>query len=215
MIQALKRTRILQSTWTINKEETHMDNIDNNNPVLDNQVNDGAQHQEQEKPNTEKMFSQSELDNIIEKRLAKEQKRWEKKVKEEADEAARMAQMSEAEKQEALFNKRVQEFEEREAAFNKAQAALQREKMLNETNKQLSERGLPLNFAEHIMADTAENTLANIDAFEKEWQAAINKAVDSKLRGSTPTSPVSKSNKPKDVSKMSFSEFAKYKNDNK
>lgn len=214
MIQALKRTRILQSTWTINKEETHMDNIDNNNPVLDNQVNDGAQHQEQEKPNTEKMFSQSELDNIIEKRLAKEQKRWEKKVKEEADEAARMAQMSEAEKQEALFNKRVQEFEEREAAFNQAQAALQREKMLNETNKQLSERGLPLNFAEHIMADTAENTLANIDAFEKEWQAAINKAVDSKLRGSTPTSPVSKS-KPKDVAKMSFSEFAKYKNNNK
>ena len=191
-----------------------MDNIDNNNPVLDNQVNDGAQHQEQEKPNTEKMFSQSELDNIIEKRLAKEQKRWEKKVKEEADEAARMAQMSEAEKQEALFNKRVQEFEEREAAFNEAQAALQREKMLNETNKQLSERGLPLNFAEHIMADTAENTLANIEAFEKEWQAAINKAVDSKLRGSTPTSPISKS-KPKDVAKMSFSEFAKYKNNNK
>ena len=189
-----------------------MENIDNNNPVLDNQVNDGAQHQEQEQPNTEKMFSQSELDSIIEKRLGKERAKWEKKVKEEADEAARMAKMSEAEKQEALFTKRVQEFEEREAAFNEAQAALQREKMLNETNKQLSERGLPLNFAEHIMADTAENTLANIEAFEKEWQAAINKAVDSKLRGSTPTSPVSKS-KPKDVAKMSFSEFAKYKND--
>lgn len=192
-----------------------MDNIDNNNPVLDNQVNDGAQHQEQEKPNTEKMFSQSELDNIIEKRLSKERAKWEKKVKEEADEAARLATMSEAEKQEALFTKRVQEFEEREAAFNEAQAALQREKMLNETNKQLSERGLPLNFAEKIMASTAEDTLANIEAFEKEWQAAINKAVDSKLRGSTPTSPISKSNKPKDVAKMSFSEYAKYKNDNK
>ena len=190
-----------------------MENNNSNNNVLDNQVNDGAQHQEQEQPNTEKMFSQSELDSIIEKRLGKEKAKWEKKVKEEADEAARMAQMSEAEKQEALFIKRVQEFEEREAAFNEAQAALQREKMLNETNKQLSERGLPLNFAEHIMADTAEDTLANIEAFEKEWQAAINKAVDSKLRGSTPTSPISKSNnKPKDIAKMSFSEFAKYKN---
>ena len=192
-----------------------MDNIDNNNTVLDNQVNDGAQHQEQEKPNTEKTFSQSELDSIIEKRLSKERAKWEKKVKEEADEAARMAKMSEAEKQEALFTKRVQEFEEREAAFNEAQAALQREKMLNETNKQLSDRGLPLNFAEKIMASTAEDTLANIEAFEKEWQAAINKAVDSKLRGSTPTSPISKGNKPKDVAKMSFSEFAKYKNDTK
>ena len=191
-----------------------MDNIENNNPTQATEVPDGAQHQENNNApveNKEKMFSQSELDSIIEKRLGKEKAKWEKKVKEEADEAARMAKMSEAEKQEALFIKRVQEFEEREAAFNEAQAALQREKMLNETNKQLSERGLPLNFAEHIMADTAENTLANIDAFEKEWQAAINKAVDSKLRGSTPTSPVSKS-KPKDVSKMSFSDFAKYKN---
>jgi hypothetical protein len=191
-----------------------MDNIENNNPTQATEVPDGAQHQENNAApveNKEKMFSQSELDSIIEKRLGKEKAKWEKKVKEEADEAARMAKMSEAEKQEALFTKCVQEFEEREAAFNEAQAALQREKMLNETNKQLSERGLPLNFAEHIMADTAENTLANIDAFEKEWQAAINKAVDSKLRGSTPTSPVSKS-KPKDVAKMSFSEFAKYKN---
>ena len=189
--------------------------IENNNPTQATEVPDGAQHQENNDApveNKEKMFSQSELDSIIEKRLGKEKAKWEKKVKEEADEAARMAQMSEAEKQEALFIKRVQEFEEREAAFNEAQAALQREKMLNETNKQLSERGLPLNFAEHIMADTAEDTLANIEAFEKEWQAAINKAVDSKLRGSTPTSPVSKGNKPKDVSKMSFSEFAKYKN---
>ena len=191
--------------------------IENNNPTQATEVPDGAQHQENNNApveNKEKMFSQSELDSIIEKRIGKERAKWEKKVKEEADEAARMAKMSEAEKQEALFTKRVQEFEEREAAFNEAQAALQREKMLNETNKQLSERGLPLNFAEHIMADTAENTLANIEAFEKEWQAAINKAVDSKLRGSTPTSPVSKS-KPKDVAKMSFSEFAKYKNDNK
>ena len=195
-----------------------MDNIENNNPTQATEVPDGAQHQENNNApveNKEKMFSQSELDSIIEKRLGKEKAKWEKKVKEEADEAARMAQMSEAEKQEALFTKRVQEFEEREAAFNEAQAALQREKMLNETNKQLSERGLPLNFAEHIMADTAEDTLANIDAFEKEWQAAINKAVDSKLRGSTPTSPISKNNKPKDVAKMSFSDYIKYKNDNK
>lgn len=191
-----------------------MDNIENNNPTQATEVPDGAQHQENNNApveNKEKMFSQSELDSIIEKRLSKEKAKWEKKVKEEADEAARMAKMSEAEKQEALFNKRVQEFEEREAAFNEAQAALQREKMLNETNKQLSERGLPLNFAEHIMADTAENTLANIDAFEKEWQAAINKAVDSKLRGSTPTSPVSKSNTTltrKDIAKMSLGELS-------
>lgn len=185
----------------------------NNNAVLDNnQVNDGAQHQEQETTNTEKTFTQSELDSIIEKRLSKERAKWEKKVKEEADEAARMAQMSEAEKQEALFNKRVKELEEREALFNQQQVALQRDKMLNETNKQLVSRGLPLDFADKLMAETAEDTLANIDAFEKQWQEAINNAVDSKIKGSTPTSPLPKNNGNKDVSQMSFSEFAKYKN---
>jgi restriction endonuclease Mrr len=183
--------------------------IENNNNNMEQQSVDGAQHQEQDTP--EKTFTQSELDSIIEKRLSKERAKWEKRVKEEADEAARMAQMSEAEKQEALFNKRVKEFEEREAAFNEAQAALQRDRMLNETNKQLVSRGLPLDFADKLMADTAEDTLANIDAFEKQWQAAINNAVDSKLKGSTPTSPVSKSNTSitkKDIAKMSLRELS-------
>ena len=71
-------------------------------------VVDGAQHQESE--TVEKTFTQSELDSIIEKRLNKERIKWEKKVKEEADEAAKMAQMSEAERQEALFQKRLWRF---------------------------------------------------------------------------------------------------------
>ncbi len=186
----------------------------NNTTATENQ--DGAQHQEQQvENNPEKTFTQSELDSIIEKRLNKERVKWEKKVKEEADEAARMAQMSEAEKQEALFQKRVKELEEREEAFNQQQKALQHDKMLNETSKQLVDRGLPLDFADKLMADTAEGTLANIDAFEKQWQAAINNAVDSRIKGSTPTTPLAK-NKPakKDVSKMSFSEFAEYKKNN-
>lgn len=194
-----------------------MENKNTNIESTETEVNDGAQHQEPaevEQSNTERMFSQAELDSIIEKRLGKERAKWEKKIKEEADEAARMAQMSEAERQQALFDKRVKDFEEREAAFNQAQEALMREKMLNETSKQLSNKGLPLDFAEKLMASTAEDTLANIDAFEKQWQAAIEKAVDSKLKGSTPTSPKSKEKPKKNVKNMSFSEFAKHKNNN-
>ena len=172
-------------------------------------VVDGAQHQEPE--TVEKTFTQSELDSIIEKRLNKERAKWEKKVKEEADEAARMAKMSEAEKQEALFQKRVKELEEREEAFNQQQKALQHDKMLTEVNKQLVARNLPIDFAEKLISDDAETTMANISKFEIQWQEAINNAVDSRIKGSTPTTPLVK-NKPKDVSKMSFSEFAEYKN---
>jgi hypothetical protein len=185
---------------------------DMNKPIAtESEVNDGAQHQEPEvvEQSKEKLFSQSELDSIIEKRLAKERNKWEKKVKEEADEAARLATMNEQEKQQALFEKRVRDFEEREAEFNAAQEALRKEKMLNETSKQLSERNLPIDFADKLMANTAEDTMANIEAFEKQWQAAINRAVDSKLKGTTPTSP--KSQKPqKNVKDMSFSEFIEY-----
>lgn len=188
-------------------------NNDNNKQVTDSEVIDnGAQNQEPNgsEHNPEKTFTQSELDNIIEKRLAKERVKWEKKVKEEADEAARLATMSEQEKQQALFEKRVKDFEEKEAAFNAAQESLRREKMLNETSKQLAERGLPLDFADKLMAATAEDTLANIDAFEKSWQIAIDKAIDSKLKGSTPTSPLN-AKKPGEmnVKNMSFSDFVK------
>lgn len=189
-----------------------MDEIKNQQPT-ENQ--DGAQHQEQPvENNSEKTFTQSELDSIIEKRLNKERAKWEKKVKEEADEAARMAKMSEAEKQEALFQKRVKDLEEREEAFNQQQKALQHDKMLNETKNQLVGRGLPLDFADKLMAETAEDTLANIDAFEAQWQAAINNAVDSRIKGSTPTTPLVKNKPAKDVSKMSFSEFAEHKKNN-
>lgn len=185
---------------------------DNNKQVTD-PVNDNSAQTETDPVNkepAEKMFTQAELDAIIEKRLSKERKKLEQKIKEEADEAARMAQMSEAERQQALFEKRVKEFEEREQQFNEAQTALNKEKMLNETSKQLASRGLPLDFADKLMASTAEDTLKNINDFERQWQEAINKAMDSKLRGSTPTSPVRKE-PTKDPKTMSFSEFAKYK----
>lgn len=186
----------------------------NNVQVTESEAMNGAQQAEQAenvKESNEKLFSQEELDSIIEKRLSKERKKYEAKLKEEVNQAERMAQMSEAEKQQALFEKRVKEFEEREAAFNAAQEALNKEKMLTEVNKQLVARNLPIDFAEKLISDDAETTMANISKFEIQWQAAINNAVDSRLKGTTPTSPLRK-NEPKDVSKMSFSEFAQYKN---
>ena len=197
-----------------------IDNTDNkatNTEVIDN----GAQTQEpstveDNNSNKEKTFTQAELDSIIEKRLAKEQRKWEKKIKEEADEAARLATMSEAEKQEALFNKRVKDFEEKEAEFLQMQESFKRERVLNETTKQLLERNLPIEFADKVIADTAEDTLANINVLEQQWKAAIDKAVDSKLKGSTPTSPLSKKSEKKlNTKTMSFSDFVDYKNNNK
>lgn len=185
---------------------------DNNKQVTEPVENKSAQPETDPVKNepAKKTFTQADVDAIVEKRLAKERKKLEQKIKDEVDEATRMAQMTEAERQQALFDKRVREFEEREKAFEEAQKALSREKMLNETSKQLAAKSLPIDFAEQLMASTAEDTLKNIDAFEVKWQEAMNKAVESKLKGSTPTSPVRKDKPAKDPKDMTFSEYAEY-----
>ncbi len=57
---------------------------------------------------TEKTFTQQEVDNLIQKRLD----RALKKAQEEKEEAEKLAKMSEAERQKALFEKEKAEFEE-------------------------------------------------------------------------------------------------------
>lgn len=187
--------------------------MEDNNKNITETVEENSAQPEAEPVNNEpaeRMFTQADVDEIINKRLAKERKKLEQKIKDEVDEATRMAQMTEAERQQALFDKRVKDFEERERAFEEAQKALNREKMLNETSKQLAAKNLPIDFAEELMASTAEDTLKNIDAFEVKWQEAMNKAIESKLKGSTPTSPIRKDKPAKDPKDMSFSEFAEY-----
>lgn len=187
--------------------------MEDNNKNITETVEENSAQPEAEPVNNEpaeRMFTQADVDEIINKRLAKERKKLEQKIKDEVDEATRMAQMTEAERQQALFDKRVKDFEEKERAFEEAQAALNREKMLNETSKQLAAKNLPIDFAEELMASTAEDTLKNIDAFEIKWQEAMNKAIESKLKGSTPTSPIRKDKPAKDPKDMSFSEFAEY-----
>lgn len=131
-----------------------------------------------EKDNTEKQektFTQEELDKIIERRLT----RALKKAEDDKAEAEKLAKMSEAERQQALFEKEKAKFEEERKSY-------QKEKMELEVIKQMSSKNLPTAFAKYLLADNAETALENIKTFETEWQKAIEKAVDEKLKGSTP-----------------------------
>ena len=123
----------------------------------------------------EKTFTQEELDKIIEKRLA----RALKKADEEKQEAEKLAKMSAEERAKAEFEKEKQKFEDERKQY-------QREKMELEVIKQMSSKGLPTEFATYLIADDAETALNNIKTFEAEWQKAIEKAVNEKLKGSTP-----------------------------
>lgn len=130
---------------------------------------------------TEKLFTQEEMNKIIEKRLARDRKDLEARIKAEVSEAEKLAKMSEAEKQKALFEKQVIEFEETKKAF-------ERERTLNEISKQLADANLPIEFSEYLLADNTDSTYENIAIFKDKWNTALEKALDVRMRGKTPES---------------------------
>ena len=135
--------------------------------------------EEQTKEQTVKTFTQEEVDKIVNKRLARERKDIEAKIEAERAEAERLAKMSEAEKQQALFKKQVAEFEATKRAF-------EQEKLLNETSKQLASKNLPIEFAEMLKAQDAESTFENIKIFEAKFNEAVERLVNEGLKGNTP-----------------------------
>ena len=136
-----------------------------------------VEHTEQEP--TVKTFTQEEVDKMIQKRLSRERKDIEAKIEAERAEAERLAKMSEAEKQQALFKKQVAEFEATKRAF-------EQEKLLNETSKQLASKNLPIEFAEMLKAQDAESTFENIKIFEAKFNEAVERLVNERLKGNTP-----------------------------
>ena len=149
---------------------------------------------------TVKTFTQEEVDKIVNKRLARERKDIEAKIEAERAEAERLAKMSEAEKQQALFKKQVAEFEATKKAF-------EQEKLLNETSKQLASKNLPIEFAEMLKAQDAESTFENIKIFEAKFNEAVERLVNERLKGNTPKVKSDVSGMTKETfNKMSYSE---------
>lgn len=151
-----------------------------------------AETEDQETRDTEvKTYTQEELDALLQQEsdkrvtsaIKKKQSEWEEqfktKLEAEKQEAKKLAKLSESERAKALLDKQQMEFEAERLSF-------QREKIELEVTKQLAEKELPIRFAKLLVTDDAETSLENINTFEKDWQDALKKAVDEKLKGSSP-----------------------------
>ena len=126
---------------------------------------------------------QSETDKRVTQALNTAKAKWEaefgEKLENEKQEAARLAKLTAEQREKELF-------ERQKADFAAQQAAFQREQMLNSTMIELQKESLPVQFAEYMLADSAETVAANITAFKSKWQEAVQKAVDDRLKGATP-----------------------------
>ncbi len=146
-------------------------NVDNQDVDVDVQNEVPAEPQKQQ----EKLFTQEEVNNIIEKRLSKEKNKW----RNEVDQAKRLAEMSAEERAKEEFKMQKAEFERQRAEFEK-------ERLLIQTQKELNAKNVPIEFAEMLVRDDAESTKEAIDSFANLYAQSVERGVSNKLKGRPP-----------------------------
>ena len=117
-----------------------------------------------------------EIDTIVKGKKSK----WQKELEQEKNEAARLAKLSEEERQKALVQKEKDDFEKEKAEFRK-------EQLFVEKGKQLTANGMPADFAGRVMGETAEEILEDVKLLRTEWDKAIETKVNERLASKTKT----------------------------
>lgn len=145
----------------------------NNDQVNDGQGNDGQTGQEP------KVFSQEEVDKIVQGRIAKERKSWEKQLEEQQTEAQKLEKMSEKEKKKYQEEKRIKDLDDREAAITRRELTAQ-------AKVQLADKGIPTELAEILILTDADSCKKSIETVEKAFQTAVQRAVEERIKGREP-----------------------------
>ncbi len=136
---------------------------------------------QQEVESTEKTFTQSEVDDLIKKRLSKQEKSFDKRMQEKLDEAEKLRQMNESQKAEYEQEKQKAYIAELEAKINRSGLEREASKMLSEGGIAVDDKILGL-----VVKDTAESTQEAVENFVALVNDLADKKVGEKLKGKTP-----------------------------
>ena len=135
----------------------------------------------QEEKTTEKTFTQSQLDEIIQKEKAKAKRSAEKEYQAKMDEAEKLRQMNETQKAEYEQDKQKAYIAELEAKINRSGLEREASKMLSEGGIVVDDKILGL-----VVQDTAEATQEAVESFVALVNDLADKKVGEKLKGKTP-----------------------------
>ncbi|WP_394898948.1 DUF4355 domain-containing protein [Clostridium paraputrificum] len=141
--------------------------------------NESTSNEKTETNKSEKTFTQKDVDKIIQERVAKEQAKWEKKVQDERTEAEKLAKMNADQKAEYEKQKREDELAKREKDITTRE-------LRATAYETLAEKNLPKELVDILNYESAETCNKSIEAVEKAFQSAVEKAVNDKLRGGNP-----------------------------
>lgn len=139
-----------------------------------------ASGQEEEKT-TEKTFTQSQLDEIIQKEKAKAKRSAEKEYQAKMDEAEKLRKMNEVQKAEYEQEKQRAYIAELEAKINRSGLEREASKMLSEGGIVADDKILSI-----VVKDTAESTQEAVEGFVTLVNELADKKVGEKLKGKTP-----------------------------
>lgn len=128
-----------------------------------------------------KTFTQSEVDELIKKRLAKQEKSFDKRMQEKLDEAEKLRAMNESQKAEYEQEKQRAYIAELEAKINRSGLEREASKMLSEGGIVADEKILGV-----VVKDTAERTQEAVESFVALVNELADKKVGEKLKGKTP-----------------------------
>lgn len=158
-------------------------------------------------PAPQQQPSEPDIASMVKQELEKERAKWDKdveeRIKQEREDAANLAKMSEKEQQKELEErKRKADAEER--------ARFEREKNVFHAERTLADKGIPTEFAEILAGKNKDETELNIDRFEKMFREAVTKASKENLRGTPPRVGGSTEVLTKPVEEMTYTEYVEY-----
>lgn len=120
-----------------------------------------------------------DVQKMIQSETDKVRTEYSKKLKaeEETKRELELKLMSKDDREKALEQDKETKFQEMEAKLQKMQMEVQ-------TVDLLKTNDLPLDFKDFLIGSSEENTIQNIDAFKKVWNAAIKAEVEGKFKDS-------------------------------
>lgn len=124
-------------------------------------------------------ISQKELDDMFDRRLARQAEKLEEKFKAEKEEELRKSKLSQAEKE-------AEERQELQDELAKAREENRLMKLESRTSELLNEHELPQSFKDFLIGQDEDATEANVKAFEEVYRAEIKKATEEKWKSKAP-----------------------------
>ena len=150
---------------------------DGGNDPEENQDQGTDQKDQQKKPESDKRYTDEDLDKIISRKFAK----WQKQKEAEIDEAKKLAEMNEAEKAQHERDKIQKELDEYKKKDTLARMASTARTMLK-----AEDITVPDELLNTLISEDADQTKETVEAFAKVFKEAVEAAVLEKVKGRTP-----------------------------